>query len=656
MFKKLISNILNDKSNLVDANNQPIFATKFPYLRELRQKNELNLGTLYDEMLKVLFHIKTSKTLQFIELKNAEGEIGLRFDSEYFGVINIGDTTNFLKLIENYEDSYFQVGQKSNFEQSLFKKIERKESPINLLIGSKKFIEGWSSFRVSSMGLLNIGKKEGSQIIQLFGRGVRLRGYENYLKRSNYLKMANLIPSDVKVPNNLYLLETLNIFGLNANYMAVFKESLKEEGIEEYEHISLKIKPNMPTRQLYVPRSDKDTSEFVSSVPISTYDKNLAKIKIDLSSKIDILESRSDFKLVDSDSPIEENHFSPELIELFDFDYIYLELLKYKDLKRYSNIYFNKADLKKILLSPEKYTILCKKEIIQLNETDELNKLTKIQEYAIQLLKTYTDKLYKHEKYHWYQKNLQYETVTQEDGSLIPNEYVFTINTNVHNLIDDIYSFTDNLRSFIRTKTESNDEIYENDTSYKYNQSKVLDFFATNIHLFKPLIYKNTKSKELEFIKISPVNLVESEREFIKQLDEYLSKKSYTTHFDEIHLLRNPSRKGIGFFETKNFYPDFILWTIKENKQTINFLDPKGLTRVDYNDEKLTLYREIKNIEQELKDKSKLNIELNSFILSHTKYDDLNWNVSKKELINQNILFLEDKQNFLDQMFDKISS
>jgi hypothetical protein len=34
------------------------------------------------------------------------------------------------------------------------------------------------------MGLLNIGKGEGPQIIQLFGRGVRLKGKNLSLKRS----------------------------------------------------------------------------------------------------------------------------------------------------------------------------------------------------------------------------------------------------------------------------------------------------------------------------------------------------------------------------------------------------------------------------------------------------------------------------------------
>ena len=53
-----------------------------------------------------------------------------------------------------------------------------------MLIGSRKFTEGWSSWRVSTMGLLNMGQGEGSQIIQLFGRGVRLKGKGFSLKRT----------------------------------------------------------------------------------------------------------------------------------------------------------------------------------------------------------------------------------------------------------------------------------------------------------------------------------------------------------------------------------------------------------------------------------------------------------------------------------------
>ena len=38
------------------------------------------------------------------------------------------------------------------------------------MIGSMKFTESWNSWRMSTMGLLNVGSTEGSQIIRLFGR------------------------------------------------------------------------------------------------------------------------------------------------------------------------------------------------------------------------------------------------------------------------------------------------------------------------------------------------------------------------------------------------------------------------------------------------------------------------------------------------------
>ena len=650
-FRTHVRNILTDKSSLSDVDGQRLFSAKFPYLRRLIQNGTKNLDSLYEDILQVLFHVKTSKTLQFIELKNAEGEIGLRFDDEYFGVINIGDVTTFLKLVDKEEHaSYFQVGQKSHFEQSLFKKIERKNSPINFLIGSKKFIEGWNSYRVSAMGLLNIGKKEGAQIIQLFGRGVRLRGYDNLLKRSYALEYENQIPADVKTPSNLNILETLNIFGLNANYMATFKETLREEGIEEYEKIILKIKPTLPTTALYVPRKSDSSKDFISSVQITSFDQAINKVRIDLSAKIDILESKQEFKQIDSQSPLQDNIIDEEILELLDYEKIYLELLKYKDLKKYYNLYFTVDTIKQIL-HLENYIIFCKKEMLQLNEHEELIKINKIQDYVVQLLKSYIDKVFKYEKFHWYQKNLQYDPILQEDKALIPKEYIFTINANAKTLIKDIRDFTNRLSTFIRINSEDKDTLFEQDMKFTYGINNVLDFFATSIHLFKPLIYKST-SKELEFIKISPVNLVESERIFIKQLDQYLKDKE----FNEIYLLRNPSRKGIGFFETKNFYPDFILWILKEEQQIINFIEPHGLVMTEYGDEKLQLYKDIKTIQQELQEKTKNNIVLNSFILSKTNYKDLPWSIPKQELIKQNILFLEDGDEFLNQMFKIIDN
>jgi hypothetical protein len=96
--------------------------------------------------------------------------------------------------------------------------------PVPLLIGSKKFSEGWSSWRVSTMGLMNIGRTEGSQIIQLFARGVRLKGFQMSIKRTSMFDQDQR--PDFKLTKDILLLETLQIFGIRADYMQNFKDFL----------------------------------------------------------------------------------------------------------------------------------------------------------------------------------------------------------------------------------------------------------------------------------------------------------------------------------------------------------------------------------------------------------------------------------------------
>ena len=74
------------------------------------------------------------------------------------------------------------------------------------------------------MGLMNIGRTEGSEIIQLFGRGVRLKGYGFSLKRSRSV-------FEVRSPDNINLLETLNIFGIRAVSLLFIAYSLSTKDL-----------------------------------------------------------------------------------------------------------------------------------------------------------------------------------------------------------------------------------------------------------------------------------------------------------------------------------------------------------------------------------------------------------------------------------------
>lgn len=661
-IKKYIQNIIENKStNLLDKNNNPIFQDKFKYLKSLIKKENIELDELYQDILKVIFNINNnSKILKLWNIKKAVGEIGLKFGDDYFGVINIGDDKKFLEQVDkNNNEGLFEIGEGS-VESSLFYKLSNKNSTVNFLLGSKKFTEGWNNFRVTSMGLLNIGKNEGSQIIQLFGRGVRLRGLNGILKRTNALKNQNLIPLNVYVPNNISTLETLNIFGLKANYMSNFKEALEREGIEEYDTFTLTIKATLPNNQeLYIPKPEKeDEDNFVNNKVISTFDKKISKISLDLSAKIEIFNSTSKkLAIFENHFNEEERHFSNEIIDLMNFDKIYTETLKFKEKKNYFNLYFNKKDLKEILTKTDRYALFSKEDFLTLNSYDTIDKIERLEEFAIQILKSYIDKTYKFEKYEYLKDKLHYDNINN-NPNLIPEEYVFTINSTDNEFKKDLKEFLDNMGI--------SDEIYEankiNDFP-KYDGQTVIESYVMNnifeennaVHLFQPLLYKK---KEFDLVKISPNNLVKSERKFVLNLSKYLEEQKKILAFDKIYLLRNPSSSGIGFFKTKNFYPDFILWIIKDNKQIISFIDPKGLQYVSIDDEKILLYKDIKEVEKKLENKEKKSIELHSFILSETKYENLNWRktnrIDKKQLENMNVLFLEDGNKYLDIMFNKI--
>ena len=82
-------------------------------------------------------------------------------ENDAFGLINVGDAPALCKLCEKQDEL---VVTDKVVSGSLFHVINASDSTVNMLIGSKKFTEGWNSWRVSTMGLMNIGRSEGSEI------------------------------------------------------------------------------------------------------------------------------------------------------------------------------------------------------------------------------------------------------------------------------------------------------------------------------------------------------------------------------------------------------------------------------------------------------------------------------------------------------------
>ena len=212
--------LLEGKSGLTDEYGRDIFENRYAYLRNAHGTSE---SDVYQDILSRTLHAPAGGGLHIADIRGSEGELGLKGSGSdaYFGLIYIGDTAKFKSLVRD-SDAGIAI-EVDALSGSLFDEIGQPGTTIEVLIGSRKFIEGWNSWRVSNMGLLNIGKREGAQIIQLFGRGVRLRGRDMTLKRSSALSGTH--------PEQIGLLESLDIFAVRANYMAQFREYLEREGV-----------------------------------------------------------------------------------------------------------------------------------------------------------------------------------------------------------------------------------------------------------------------------------------------------------------------------------------------------------------------------------------------------------------------------------------
>jgi len=604
--------------------------------------------------------------LHLVNLKNATGEIGLRAGNSdrYFGVINIGDSANFLKSAEAAGLGF--TFDEDALQGSLFGSVNRHHSPINVLLGAKKFVEGWSSWRVSSMGLLNVGKSEGSEIIQMFGRGVRLKGYNFSLKRSTAL-------AGIAHPDNLPALETLNIFSINGNYLAKFKEYLEREGIatdfEEiavpvaYQHYDSDGKKFAPAHTLYTIRPDADFDFTKVSLLLKVENGDvLRKIRpeFDLRPQLQTMTSAGNSAGVVSRNPTSQT-IGAAARQLLDWDAIAVEIADWRLGKGYTNLTVSPTILRSII-EGECYALRADERLLN---PKTFGGIARLQEVVIRILKAYIDNFYRYHKQAAEAPHLAYRLLDEQDSNLRLNElpdgsrgYLVKVPGNSH----------DPAIAALKRLASLGSDLYKKDIAALHNLNIHFDR-----HLYLPLLsaygFSGTPpephTNQLSFIEsITPVGLNQSETRFVLRLREYLTstgKERLVGH--HIYLLRNLSRgKGVGFFEAGNFYPDFILWVIDDKSQKIVFIDPKGLLMLSPNDfthPKIKFAATIKGVERELNKKSKMNIQLESFIISETPFKDVKRTFaggkhSLDDFTDHHVLFFDATLHFMDTLFDKI--
>jgi len=167
-------------------------------------------------------------------------EIGLKSagaaDDAYFGVVRVGEARKLAATLARC--GIARAGEPDRVAGSLFARLDG-DARLAVLVGAKMFVEGWSSWRVSALGLMNVGRSPGAEIVQLFGRGVRLRGRGFSLKRDDGAPLA------------VQALQSLQVFGVKADYLQQFLDTLAREGVRpQVLHVPVTQTPALADLQL----------------------------------------------------------------------------------------------------------------------------------------------------------------------------------------------------------------------------------------------------------------------------------------------------------------------------------------------------------------------------------------------------------------------
>ncbi|MBL8191838.1 MAG: DEAD/DEAH box helicase family protein [Acidobacteria bacterium] len=612
-----LKKLLARQDGLVSGGQQT-FDKFFPYVENLWKPE--NAGEVFSDILRHVFNAPSGGQLHIVRLVGAEGEIGLRVgENNWFGVVNVGDAKKLcdLCLERREEDDHYQVDEMA-FSRSLFAEIKQNDSSIRLLAGAKKFTEGWSSWRVSAMGLMNVGKKEGSEIIQLFGRGVRLKGYRFKLKRTSALDALDFENErgQQKHPDHIELLETLNIFGIKSDYMKEFEEYLEEEGVGEDERREMIFLPTIKLPefeqgklQLHVIKPKAEMPDFKKAVRL-----RLASLENQMNTTVvsdwypRLQKQSSSVKANGAPATVNKETLRAEHLAFLRWDALWFEVERHKRDKAYYNVFFSPEDLQALLKQTWWYELAIPPGYLDFR----FDKQPLWQEIATHLLKGYLDRFYRYEKAKFEEPFLEYRTLRPDDDELMLKEYQLLVKKSEKKLIKDLQALSEKFRA----------------GDFEPFSFEKFALFQAQKHLYQPLIHLGREGSQEALIKIVPTHLNEGEKQFVDDLAAFCTAEVNGMLSDvELYLLRNHSSdKAVSFFAASDFRPDFILWLLREGHQTIAFIDPKGLRNFtdNFNNPKVQFFRRIKELEKN-PNLNRSDIRLESFLISQTHRHDLRW-------------------------------
>ncbi|MCL0093013.1 DEAD/DEAH box helicase family protein [Dehalococcoidia bacterium] len=499
---------------------------------------------------KVFKNIRLKDVLKSIYNSDSPGEIEISFrpsdkkqvafklttSDKHFALSKTGDIPSWLKE----ELDRFNVNHQFE-EEGFFERINRDDSPINILMGSRAFYEGWDSNRPNIINFINIGTGTDAKkfILQSVGRGIRIEPILNKRRRLLELHNNKNIDEELfsKLKDLVIPIETLFVFGTNRSALLTVIKELKQEKKERGKQLSLFINKSGEKHNLLIPvykLADYPLMKKRGLAKFETSKNDLAVLK-----KYTHYVTDGRIFLMMYDTTPEKIKILQETLDTPDKYYKY-------GLKNFKNInIFVQRIFDYFSVIPE-----------------ELKEFKRVED----------------EIRHFKSIKVHLEDLSEIQGKI---DTVKNYPEKQEQMKKELSKLSKSVKQEVERML-----IRESTATYEYRNKKIKVKYIAN-HYYIPMIL--TDEEKIDYI--THIIKTPSEVKFVSDLEDYLSRNDNKFNefdwwlfskldesLDEVYIpYYNPDTNRIS-----KFNPDFIFWLKKGNNYFIVFIDPKGTKHTDY--------------------------------------------------------------------------
>lgn len=494
----------------------------------------------YKDILKYVLNAETAGNIEVLKIPGNRNELIFKLKTAEipFALIKIGDISSWLKeKLKGYELN-------ESFEnESYFKAINRDDSNINILMGSRSFYEGWDSNRPNIILFVNIGVGTDAKkfVLQSVGRGVRIEPFKNQRKRLLNLYNAKLLDDKIfgKIKNLILSIESLFVFGTNAENLKEIIKTLEEEKQEKNLGEHFIVNPEVQNHLLLIP-------VYKTANVILAEENNPQRYSI----------SASDFELVSKYFKYLNDKIA---LAKYDCEIKVLKKVNQSISEENKHSYFTLGNSEPSLIEPE---LILSRIFNYLNiRNKEFDKFKKLEDEIVHFRKI---KLKDCNKYEEIKRKI--ETVRNK--------------LELEKRLEELF------RNGNRSEYDEQLKLFEEAGKFEFKNKKIKIKYLAN-HYYIPVIL--SESEKIDYI--NHIINVPSEVRFINELEEYLQNEDNVfKQFDWwmfSKLDETLDNVYIPYYKPKdnsiaNFKPDFIFWAQKDKRYLILFVDPKGTIFANY--------------------------------------------------------------------------